>query len=125
MAVQSREYSAIGKRIREARYKLGLTQEDLGRRAQLHYSYIGQVERGNKLPSLKTLQKIASALNIRLEVLLNDGEELEISPEDLLRRELISLVRHCPADHLRLYINIIQQIKSRLEKTGSRARAEH
>ncbi|MBC7105405.1 MAG: helix-turn-helix transcriptional regulator, partial [Firmicutes bacterium] len=44
-AVEER-YGVMGRRIREARSKLGLTQEQLGERANLHYSYIGQVERG-------------------------------------------------------------------------------
>ena len=40
--------SQIGGRIRELRKKKGLSQEELGGRARLHYTYIGAVERGEK-----------------------------------------------------------------------------
>ncbi len=60
----------LGKKIKETRLKLGLTQEGLGKRVELHYSYIGQVERGNKVPSIRTLKRIALALNIQVESLL-------------------------------------------------------
>lgn len=116
----NREDELIGRRIKEARHKLGLTQEELGERARLHYSYIGQVERGNKIPSLKTLKKIAQALNIKLEVLLEDAPEKEISPQHLLAQELMATVKNSSPDDIKMYIRIIRQIQNRFREMGTR-----
>jgi transcriptional regulator with XRE-family HTH domain len=60
----------IGKKIKEYRKIKELTQENLGEKAGLHYTYIGQVERGEKEPSLKSLIKIAEALGVGVDKLL-------------------------------------------------------
>ncbi|MFN2340728.1 MAG: helix-turn-helix domain-containing protein [Halanaerobium sp.] len=60
----------IGKKIKEYRKIKDLTQENLGEKAGLHYTYIGQVERGEKEPSLKSLIKIADALGVGVDKLL-------------------------------------------------------
>jgi len=112
----------IGRRVREARLKLGLTQERLAARANLHYSYIGQVERGNKVPSLKTLSKIAKALNLKVEDLIGEKtKENSISSRDLLAQELLLLVRERPESELKLYISLINQIRKHLEKLEGNA----
>jgi transcriptional regulator with XRE-family HTH domain len=110
------ESEQIGRRIKEARRKLGLTQEELGERAGLHYSYIGQVERGSKIPSLKTLKKIAAALNIGLDTLLEDTPEKEISPQQLLARELMATVKNSSPDDIKMFIKIIRQIQDRIRE---------
>lgn len=60
----------IGKKIKEYRKINNLTQESLGEKAGLHYTYIGQVERGEKEPSLKSLINIAEALGVGVDKLL-------------------------------------------------------
>lgn len=115
-----KENELIGRRIKEARHKLSLTQEELGDRARLHYSYIGQVERGNKVPSLKTLKKIAAALNVRLEFLLEDAPEREMSPQHLLAQELVATVKNSSPEDIRMYIKIIRQIQSRIRDVNTR-----
>lgn len=72
----TKEY--IGKNVKEYRQNRNMTQEGLGEKAELHYTYIGQVERGEKNPSLTALEKIADALNIGLDKLLVD---YDLSPE--------------------------------------------
>ena len=54
-------------KVRELRIKKNLSQEKLGELSNLHRTYIGMVERAEKNISLKNIQKIAKALNIRLE----------------------------------------------------------
>lgn len=54
----------FGRRVREQRKALGLTQEELAHEAQLHWSYIGQVERGQTNLTLHNLLRIASALQV-------------------------------------------------------------
>lgn len=57
---------AIGENIRLLRLKCGLSQEQLALNAGINTSYIGQIERGEKNPTIKTLDKISSALGVSL-----------------------------------------------------------
>jgi len=59
----------VGERIRAYRKSSGLTQEKLAEKAELHHTYIGQLERGEKNATLETIEKIAAALGLPLEVL--------------------------------------------------------
>lgn len=54
----------FGAHLRKLRLGQELTQEELGERAGLHSTYIGQIERGIRNPSLVNLHKIAKALKI-------------------------------------------------------------
>ncbi|MDA8236219.1 MAG: helix-turn-helix transcriptional regulator [Clostridia bacterium] len=106
----------IGQRIRQARSKLGLTQEQLGERANLHYSYIGQVERGTKTPSVQTLDRIAKALNTGLEYILEEREDYVPSLDNLLEKELLNLISdRNPAD-VELIINITRNVLKRIDE---------
>ncbi len=65
----------LGRRIRELRKNIGFTQEELGERANLHQTYIGGVERGERNVSLTTLIKLAEALHISLADLFIDHKK--------------------------------------------------
>lgn len=60
----------IGERIRKFRLGKGLSQEVLAFEANLHRAYIGQIERGEKNIGVQNLQKIASALKIKISKLI-------------------------------------------------------
>lgn len=49
---------SIGENIRLVRIKRGLSQEQLALNAGVNTSYIGQIERGEKNPTIKTLEKL-------------------------------------------------------------------
>ena len=57
----------VGVRIRSYRKKRGFSQEYLAERADLHPTYIGQIERGEKNMSIVTLEKLLSALGITFQ----------------------------------------------------------
>jgi transcriptional regulator with XRE-family HTH domain len=54
----------LGERIRARRGELGLSQEGLADVASLHWTFVGQVERGRRNLSLHNLLKLAEALDI-------------------------------------------------------------
>ena len=54
----------IGNKLKELRVLKGLTQEELAERADLHPTYIGQVERGEKSLTIASLEKIVEGLGI-------------------------------------------------------------
>ncbi len=60
----------FGRRVRERRHALGLTQQELADRAGLHRSYIGQIELGKRNVTLKSVAKIARALQVDIASLL-------------------------------------------------------
>ncbi len=60
--------------LREIRQEKGLSQEELADRAGLHRTYISQVERGLKSPSLRSLEQIAQALGVPASALLRRME---------------------------------------------------
>ena len=56
----------FGKRVREERLKLGLSQEQLASEAGVHRTYIGMIERAEKNLTLENIAKIANALGMRI-----------------------------------------------------------
>lgn len=62
---------AFARALRQLRTDKGLSQEALGLEAGLHRTYVSQLERGLKSPSLKTLYKIALVLNVNLVELMS------------------------------------------------------
>ena len=54
----------LGERVRAQRHKLGLSQEALADVAGLHWTFVGQVERGQRNLSLHNLLKVAAALEV-------------------------------------------------------------
>lgn len=61
----------LGRRIRFLREKIGLSQEELSFKADLHRTYLSQLELGKRNPSYTTLLKLADALSIDITDLLN------------------------------------------------------
>jgi len=62
----------LGATVRKRRVALGLSQEQLAERADLHWTYIGGIERGERNVSLLNIVKIARALNTSPSRLLAD-----------------------------------------------------
>ncbi len=62
--------AAFGHRVRERRHELGLSQEALADRSELHWTYFGQVERGQVNISLHNILRIAEALELDAGVLV-------------------------------------------------------
>lgn len=60
----------VGFNIRKYREKKGWSQEQLAFEADLHRAYIGHIERGEKNIGLINLEKIAKALNLKVNKLL-------------------------------------------------------
>ena len=57
----------LGVKIRTLRRLAGLTQKQLAEAAEVSTNFIGYVERGQRAISIKTLERIAQALNVKLK----------------------------------------------------------
>ena len=59
----------FGKRIRELRTTRGLSQEELAFKCGVHRTYLGDIERGERNPSLRNISVIAEALGVDISEL--------------------------------------------------------
>ena len=66
------DLSGIGKQIREARLQKSWNQDQLAEKKNLSLSYIGMIERGEKIPKLETFIRIINTLEISADVVLQD-----------------------------------------------------
>ena len=69
MQVLSATHKKFGLRIKHLRGELKMTQEDLADKVGVDRSYMGFLERGEKNPTLKNINKIAVALKVSLSEL--------------------------------------------------------
>ncbi|RYH72836.1 XRE family transcriptional regulator [Flavobacteriaceae bacterium 144Ye] len=59
----------FGKIIRELRKEKDISQEELGFRSNLHRTYIGMIERGEKNITLENIDKIAKGLDVSMKII--------------------------------------------------------
>lgn len=63
----------LGHRLRQSRIKKGYTQQELAQKADIGTVYLGEIERGLKMPSLNIFIKIIEALDISADYVLRDA----------------------------------------------------
>ncbi len=63
-----KEISPIAAHLRERRFELGLTQEQVAQAARTSHSAVSRLEKGTHIPQLPTLQRIAAVLDEELLV---------------------------------------------------------
>lgn len=64
-------YEKLGDNIKKYRKKQSLSQEELAAKAKVDLTSISEIETGLRNPSLKMMQKIASALGIKIKDLVD------------------------------------------------------
>lgn len=65
----------FGRRVKELRQSLNLSQEALAELADVHRTYVGMVERGEKNITLSNIAKFAKALEVEISELLDGINE--------------------------------------------------
>jgi len=99
----------LGVKIRILREAAGLTQERLAEAADISVKFTGYIERGQRSPSIKTLEKIAKALEVAPKELFefpDDGEK-EIACQTLLVE-----LRKCSLDDIRTLTGVVKQLST-------------
>lgn len=104
----------FGVRLFQLRNQAGMTQAKLAEKANLSIDSISRMERGERAPSLESLERIAAALRVDPAVLINfKGKELgalaEGHPEAL---ELWNLLRNKRRDQIRKVYDIAKIVLS-------------
>jgi transcriptional regulator with XRE-family HTH domain len=101
----------VGAQIRALRKERGLSQEALGEKGGFHFTYIGQIERGEKNVALLNVAKIADALGVNVSQLFAYvHEEIELTQAELDIQDVVSMLRKSTPDKVRLAKNIVREI---------------
>jgi len=70
--VSQKHRRKLGDGIRKYRKRACLTQEKLAEKVDLNPVYMGQIERGYKVPTVDVLLRLARALHVRLRDIVED-----------------------------------------------------
>jgi transcriptional regulator with XRE-family HTH domain len=105
----------LGTRIKNLRETVKLTQAQLAEASGLSDNFIGLVERGRAIPSVKSLSKIAEALKVSLAELFQfPGPGGKLSPSERLIKELSWLLKDRPTEDIQLITDITRRVLERL-----------
>ena len=78
-----------GERIRAARLRAGLTQQELAEKIGISYQGIGQWERDARKPKIETLSKIADALDVPVGYFMGQDNIIEVARHKMSTREAL------------------------------------
>jgi transcriptional regulator with XRE-family HTH domain len=99
----------IGARLKGLRKRAGLTQEQLAELVDLDARHVSRLEVGRHFPSLDSLERIATALNVPL------SEFFQFSTEETpasLRAYISKFAKAATPSQLRLAVKVIQLVAS-------------
>lgn len=74
---------SLGDRLRELRQDRAMSQEQVANIAEITTAFLGQVERGTKNITVRTLEKVCNALNVTLPEFFSTVKERDKSIDDI------------------------------------------
>ena len=105
--------SALGQKLRDARQKKGYTQHALAEIADIGNVYLGEIERGAKMPSLNIFIKLIEALDVSADYILRDevtsGKEYIYDEITQKLKNLTPKQRKTAADILDAYLRSLDE----------------
>lgn len=101
------DFSIIGKRIKEARKRKGLTQEKLVEQMDVSIAYLSKVETGKIHINLERLSQICNILDVTEGEILNGVSN---NSKKYLNSEFYELLRKCTPQQQKLIYNILKVI---------------
>ena len=110
----------LGARIREYRKKKGLTQEVLALNSGINLSFLGDIERGIKKPSIESLEKLLRALGVTFPEFFDF--ETAIKPfKDCTALDRLNMELQGRSDNeIGMLYNVLQQILAYNDKKQSK-----
>ena len=97
----------IGDRIKQRRIRLGITQEQLALQADVTPAYLGQVERGERNPTVGFLEKISEALDIDINYLFSAPSVNNIGPVEKRILDNLSMLNNEQKETVEQVVSII------------------
>ena len=108
------DYKAIGMRVKIARIRKGMTQDEVAEKAEISNSHISNVETGNTKVSLPTLVLIANAIGVSVDELLCDSVE---KSKHVFDDALSRIAKDCDDWETRIIADVAAALKESLRKT--------
>lgn len=101
------DYNIIGSRLRQARLKAHLTQQEMAEKTNLSVAFISRVERGSSHINLKRLSEFCSILNISEGAILNGVSD---DDDKYLYNEFNDLLKRCSPEKQKLIYKLSKVI---------------
>ena len=102
--------SRIGGRIRQYRNQKGLTQETLALKSGINVSFLGDIERGIKKPSIESLEKLLDGLNITFQEFFEFETVIKPIGDCTALEKLNIRLRGRSNEEVEMIYDVIQQI---------------
>ena len=107
------DYMAIGKRIKIARIKADMKQDQLAERAKLSPTHVSNVETGTTKVSLSAIVSLANALGVTADDLLCDSV---IHAKVQFERDIAELLEDCDPYEIRMVKDMTEALKETLRR---------
>ncbi len=109
------DYKRLGKRIREERQRLSLTQAQLAEDIDISDTYMGAIERGERSLTLDTLVRLVNRLGVTVDYMLSDS----VSDNDSnIMNQFKQIIDRQPLERKQMAINVLRTIFSYFENDG-------
>jgi len=109
------DYKRLGKRIREERQRLHLTQAQLAEDIDISDTYMGAIERGERSLTLDTLVRLVNRLGVTIDYLLADS----VSNNDSnIMEQFKQIIDSQPLERKQMAVNVLRTIFSYFENDG-------
>ena len=100
----------VGKRIKEIRLSMHLSQNALAKRAGIAQSTLSAIESTTKSPNTETVRLIAEALGVQVYDLLNTKKEAAPETGDSLKAEGVFILNSLNDDSLKQAVNYLRYL---------------
>ena len=107
------DYKRLGKRIREERQRLNLTQAQLAEDIDISDTYMGAIERGERSLTLDTLVKLVNRLGLSVDYMLSDS--VRDSNANIIN-QFLQITDCQPLERKQMAINVLRTIFSHFDK---------
>ena len=108
------DYKRLGKRIREERLKLNLTQAQLAEDIDISDTYMGAIERGERSLTLDTLVRLVNRLGVTIDYMLSDA----VSDSDSnIMEQMKQIMDGQPLERKQMAVNVLRTLFSYFENT--------
>ncbi len=111
------DYKHLGKRIREERLRLHLTQAMLAEDIDISDTYMGAIERGERCLTLDTLVRLVNRLGVTVDYMLADSVP---DTDSNILEQFRQITDGQPLERKQMAINVLRTIFSYFEKEDTK-----
>lgn len=107
------DYKRLGKRIREERQRLNLTQAQLAEDIDISDTYMGAIERGERSLTLDTLVRLVNRLGVTVDYMLADSVT---DCDSNIMEQFKQIIDNQPLERKQMAVNVLRAIFSYFDK---------